>query len=607
MIAILDSGRELLPPGPRRTRWSPRQRSAAQRSQLPGAIHGWNFYDDNADPMDYFGHGSAGRGWPRRRRTTGRHGRCLAHVAPDGRQGRRHLRRSLREPRAGRRLRGRPRSRRDQHVARRDRQLEAAARGRELRLLEGRLLGGRDGQRVLDAPQLPDEPGHGRGRRRTRPRAGRPDDPDLPERRQRRRHQLRPGQPAEHLPPEGQLRQLRRASRPSPLRSTRSGRTSPTRPTASTSRARRRPRRTLRRRARSCGAPASAPACAEGTPTSAASSPRSAATRRRLRRRSAPTKCRQLLAYTATRVHNDDASGADEQLPAEPERRPDAGGRRVLPGAGRRPTPRLEHLGRLRPPGHLRGVRLRRAGADPARGAAVRGPAAARAGVRRAQGPGAFRRLRPGEDPDPDDRRPRRRPAAQGRRELQLEGAGRALPRAERGGLHERPGRVRHHVAGRRPRDLDPPDEHVRDLHAPVERRPAPVLVPRHLHRPGPEHGRQDRRRRVPEPDLDRIGADRHRSGPEQGAAAGGAPLRTGSACRLRPPEGDGRPRRQPVLPRRIRRGLADPVRPRGPRRAGRDRGDLRRPGARPAARRHAGARAGRSAPTPCRLRTTSR
>jgi subtilisin family serine protease len=29
---------------------------------FPGAIHGWNFYDDNADPMDYFGHGTGRAG-----------------------------------------------------------------------------------------------------------------------------------------------------------------------------------------------------------------------------------------------------------------------------------------------------------------------------------------------------------------------------------------------------------------------------------------------------------------------------------------------------------------------------------------------------------------
>src|SRR5947208_823846 len=29
---------------------------------FPGAIHGWNFYDDNPDPMDYFGHGTGRAG-----------------------------------------------------------------------------------------------------------------------------------------------------------------------------------------------------------------------------------------------------------------------------------------------------------------------------------------------------------------------------------------------------------------------------------------------------------------------------------------------------------------------------------------------------------------
>jgi subtilisin family serine protease len=29
---------------------------------FPGAIHGWNFYDDNSDPMDYFGHGTGRAG-----------------------------------------------------------------------------------------------------------------------------------------------------------------------------------------------------------------------------------------------------------------------------------------------------------------------------------------------------------------------------------------------------------------------------------------------------------------------------------------------------------------------------------------------------------------
>jgi subtilisin family serine protease len=31
-------------------------------ANFPGAIHGWNFYDDNADPMDYFGHGTGRAG-----------------------------------------------------------------------------------------------------------------------------------------------------------------------------------------------------------------------------------------------------------------------------------------------------------------------------------------------------------------------------------------------------------------------------------------------------------------------------------------------------------------------------------------------------------------
>src|SRR5439155_15255579 len=29
---------------------------------FPGAIHGWNFYDDNPDPMDYYGHGTGRAG-----------------------------------------------------------------------------------------------------------------------------------------------------------------------------------------------------------------------------------------------------------------------------------------------------------------------------------------------------------------------------------------------------------------------------------------------------------------------------------------------------------------------------------------------------------------
>jgi subtilisin family serine protease len=29
---------------------------------FPGAIHGWNFYDDNNDPMDYYGHGTGRAG-----------------------------------------------------------------------------------------------------------------------------------------------------------------------------------------------------------------------------------------------------------------------------------------------------------------------------------------------------------------------------------------------------------------------------------------------------------------------------------------------------------------------------------------------------------------
>ena len=417
-----------------------------------------------------------------------------------------------------------------------------------------------------------------------------------------------PGQPADHLPAEGQLRQLRRASRPSPRRSTRSGRTSPTRPTASTSRAPRPPRRTLPRRARSCAAPASAPGCAEGTPTSAARSPRSAATRRPPRRRSAPTRCASCSPTRPRASTTTTPPSGDQQLPAQPERRPDR--RRAASTTRSRAATRnrgwniWSGFGR---PDIYAAAAYAEQGLIPPE-AQLFGdqppPGPAFAGLK---GPVPFAVYDPAKTPTLTIVGHVAAPRLKSGADVRLEGAGRSLPGAGRGRLHRRPGRIGHHRAGRRARDLDPADQHGRHLHAPVERRPAPVLVPRHLHGPRAEHGRQDRRRRLPQPDLDRLRPDRHRPGPEQGAAADGAALRPGPPGRLRPPAHDGRPRRQPVLPRRVRRGLSDPVRPRGPRRAGRDRGHVRRPGARAAARRHAACPAGPSARTRCRRRTTSR
>jgi subtilisin family serine protease len=46
---------------------------------FPGAIHGWNFYDDNPDPMDYYGHGTGRAGIAA---ADGDNGKGMAGVAP---------------------------------------------------------------------------------------------------------------------------------------------------------------------------------------------------------------------------------------------------------------------------------------------------------------------------------------------------------------------------------------------------------------------------------------------------------------------------------------------------------------------------------------------
>ena len=257
---------------------------------------------------------------------------------------------------------------------------QAAAGGRDLRLLQGRVLGGGDRQRVLHPPQLPDQPGHGRRARAASARElADPTIADLPERRQRRRHQLRARASRRQRSCRRSTTPTTAASRPSPPRSTRVGTslgdtayglhqsgTSTATPHLAAAGA---IVRSAGFRAGLCGGHAEHRRRAHR----AGLRPADRAAGAQLQR-GAPAARLHGHARPQRRRHE-----RDEQLPAQPDAatRRSAGGE-YYPQQGGDPQPRVEHLVRLRPPGHLRRRRLRRAGPDPARGAAVRRPAAAR-------------------------------------------------------------------------------------------------------------------------------------------------------------------------------------------------------------------------------------
>ena len=62
VIAILDSGVNYYHQDLRNQMVDASNDPLLSDPNFPGAIHGWNFYDDNADPMDYFGHGTGRAG-----------------------------------------------------------------------------------------------------------------------------------------------------------------------------------------------------------------------------------------------------------------------------------------------------------------------------------------------------------------------------------------------------------------------------------------------------------------------------------------------------------------------------------------------------------------
>ena len=62
VIAILDSGVNYYHQDLQNQMVDASNNPELSDPDFPGAIHGWNFYDDNADPMDYFGHGSGRAG-----------------------------------------------------------------------------------------------------------------------------------------------------------------------------------------------------------------------------------------------------------------------------------------------------------------------------------------------------------------------------------------------------------------------------------------------------------------------------------------------------------------------------------------------------------------
>jgi subtilisin family serine protease len=62
VIAILDSGINYYHQDLRNQMVDASNDPLLSDPNFPGAIHGWNFYDDNPDPMDYFGHGTGRAG-----------------------------------------------------------------------------------------------------------------------------------------------------------------------------------------------------------------------------------------------------------------------------------------------------------------------------------------------------------------------------------------------------------------------------------------------------------------------------------------------------------------------------------------------------------------
>lgn len=62
VIAILDSGINYYHQDLRNQMVDAANDPLLSDPNFPGAIHGWNFYDDNSDPMDYFGHGTGRAG-----------------------------------------------------------------------------------------------------------------------------------------------------------------------------------------------------------------------------------------------------------------------------------------------------------------------------------------------------------------------------------------------------------------------------------------------------------------------------------------------------------------------------------------------------------------
>jgi subtilisin family serine protease len=62
VIAILDSGVNYYHQDLKNQMVDSTNDSLLADPNFPGAIHGWNFYDDNPDPMDYYGHGTGRAG-----------------------------------------------------------------------------------------------------------------------------------------------------------------------------------------------------------------------------------------------------------------------------------------------------------------------------------------------------------------------------------------------------------------------------------------------------------------------------------------------------------------------------------------------------------------
>ena len=248
---------------------------------FPGAMHGWNFYDDNSDPMDYFGHGTGRAGLAA---AEANNGVGMAGAAPWS---------LLMAVKVG-----------DTYVVHSENLAQgvvyAADHGADV---INTSLGATGNSKLLRAAatyayskgvfwaaataneysthhNYPTNLDTVAGAGGLGPELADPTIQTCQSVGSAGATNCAAGQPADHVPPEGQLRQLR--GHPDVRHPDRHGRDQPraTPPTASTSPARRRRRRISPRRARSCAAPASAPDCAGGTPTSPARSPPLAVTRR---------------------------------------------------------------------------------------------------------------------------------------------------------------------------------------------------------------------------------------------------------------------------------------------------------------------------------------